>query len=125
MIIRQAKKQNFSDIKKLIAMYPDKVMQTPLPPVRDFFIVIVKSRTIACCALEIYSKRLAEIRSLVVDKSFQRKGIGSKLVLACLNRAKKLKIYEVLSITSSLKLFKKLGFNTFNQEKYAMLKVTG
>ena len=78
---------------------------------------------IACCALEVYSKRLAEIRSLVVDKDFQGRLIGSKLIKRCLKRAKKLRVYEVLSITAAVPLFEKQGFKTFNNEKYALLKM--
>jgi N-acetylglutamate synthase-like GNAT family acetyltransferase len=54
---------------------------------------------------------------------FQGKGIATKLVEACLQEAKDKEIYEVLSITGSSSLFEKLGFGTFNNEKFALLKI--
>jgi amino-acid N-acetyltransferase len=121
--IRQASVSDFSEIKKLIKQYPDKLMQSPLPKVKEFLVAEVQGKLVGCCALEVYSKRLAEVRSLVVKENFQRRGIGTKLVKACLKRAKKEKIYEVLSVTGAVELFGNLGFGTFNKEKYAMLKI--
>ncbi len=56
-------------------------------------------KIVACCALDIYSKKLAEIRSLVVASDFQRKGIGTKLIRKCVKKAKRQGIYEVLAVT--------------------------
>lgn len=100
-------------------------MQSPLPKMSDFVVAVQKEKIIGCAALEVYSKRLAEIRSLVVNPEFQRKGIGSRLVRECLKRAKNKKIYEVLSITGAYNFFRHLGFGSFHREKFALLKVTG
>lgn len=123
MKIRQAKTEDLSFIKNLIKKYPTKLIQTNLPRVRDFVVAVEKGEVVGCCALEVYSKRLAEIRSLVVQENFQRQGVANKMIGACLNRARKLKIREILSVTGAVELFKKQGFKTFNQEKYAMLKM--
>ncbi len=123
MTIHNGVKKDRSAILKLIRAYPNKVMQTYIPPLRDFVVAKERGKIIGCCALQIYSKRIAEVRSLAVDKNYQGKGIATKLVKACLTRAQSKQIYEVLSITGALNFFKKLGFNTFNNEKYAMLKV--
>ncbi|MCR4280747.1 MAG: GNAT family N-acetyltransferase, partial [Candidatus Kaiserbacteria bacterium] len=80
-------------------------------------------RIVGCCALEVYSKRLAEIRSLAVTRRYQGKGIATKLIETCLELAKKRGAYEVLSITGASKLFKRNGFGTFNKEKYALIKI--
>ena len=78
---------------------------------------------VGCCALEIYSTRLAEIRSLAVAKDHQGMGIATSLIKECLQEAKKKKVYEVLGITGAVSLFEKNGFRTFNKEKYALLKI--
>lgn len=121
--IRQAKKGDWPKVLHLIKLYPKKLMQSPLPKIREFFVALENKQVIACCALEVYSRRLAEIRSLVVHPKFQRQGIGTRLIVKCVQLAKTKKIYEVLSITGSRKVFLRLGFRTFNREKYAMLKM--
>lgn len=63
------------------------------------------------CALEIYSKKLAEIQCLAVDESHQRRGIGRKLVEACVRRANEEKVLELLAISSSEPMFKACGFD--------------
>jgi amino-acid N-acetyltransferase len=123
MQIRPSLPKDREKIKTLIAKYPKQLVQANLPKLKDFFVAEQGGEIIACCALEVYSKRLAEIRSLVVDKNFQGRLIASKLIKYCLKRAKKLGVYEVLSITAAVPLFEKQGFKTFNNEKYALLKM--
>lgn len=66
---------------------------------------------LGCISLEIYSKKLAEIRSLVVSPKYQKKGIGTALIKKCLAKAKKEGIYEVLAVTDKVDLFEQLGFS--------------
>ncbi|MCL5666802.1 MAG: GNAT family N-acetyltransferase [Patescibacteria group bacterium] len=110
-------------IKKLIRSHPQQLMQVMVPKAKDFFVAASQGKIIGCCALEVYSKRIAEIRSLVVDANFRKQGIATHLINLCLERAAKLKIREVLSITSAVKLFNKQGFSTFHREKFALLRV--
>ena len=63
------------------------------------------------CALEIYSKKLAEIQCLAVKDTDQRKGIGRQLVTACVQRAKEEKVLELLAISNSEPMFKACGFD--------------
>lgn len=98
-------------------------MQTNLPKPGSFFVALEDGKIIGCCALDIYSKRIAEIRSLAVKKNYQGRGVGTQLIGRCLKKAKQKKIYEVFSVTGAVKLFGKFGFDTFNMEKYAVLKV--
>ncbi len=125
MQIRNATVADFSAIKILIAEFPDALMQDHLPQPTDFLVAEADGRIVGCCALEIYSKRLAEVRSLAVTKSHQGAGIASALVEKCIVRAKEESVYEVLTITGALPFFQKQGFGTFNNEKYAMLKILG
>ena len=125
MKIRKASVKDFPAIRKLIREYPHKLLQDHLPRSSRFFVAIEEGRVVGCCALEIYSKRLAEVRSLVVKKEFQGQGIASKLVERCIAEAKKKGVYELLGITGAVKLFEKHGFATFKGEKYALLKILG
>lgn len=123
MTIRPARKCDWEGIKELIRSNPTKLMQTHLPKLESFFVAVEGGEVVGCCALQVYSRRLAEVRSLAVRSNFRRNGIGKKLITACLKRAKRRKVYEVLGITGAKKLFESFGFGIFQQEKYAMLKV--
>ncbi|MDO8562059.1 MAG: GNAT family N-acetyltransferase [bacterium] len=125
MEIRKATLEDFPGIRKLIREYPDKLIQVHLPKPSEFFVAIENGKIIGCCALEIYSKRLAEIRSLAVTKESQNRGIATKLVSACMAAARKKKIYELLAIVESEKFLAKFGFHTFNKEKLALINILG
>lgn len=62
-------------------------------------------------ALEIYSKKLAEIQCLAVDEQFRRQGIGRELVRRCVQRAGDEKVKELLAISSSEEMLMACGFD--------------
>ena len=129
MEIRQATTEDFAAIQVLIAQYPEKLLQDHLPQPEEFFVAIAddpstsSGQVVGCCALEVYSQRLAEVRSLAVVKEFQRKGIATQLIERCLQEARAKNVFEVLAITGANALFEKHGFGTFKDEKYALIKV--
>ena len=68
-------------------------------------------------ALHVHSKRLAEIRSLIVDENYRGKGIGEKIVEFTLKEAKELEVEEdVLVLTYLPQFFEKLHFKEINKE---------
>lgn len=86
----------------------------------SFFVYERGDKVMGCCSLEIYSQKIAEIRSLVVSSKWNNKGIGSLLIETCLQEAKEKGIRQVLSVTDKVGLFQRMGFNTQIQEKQAM-----
>ena len=68
-------------------------------------------RIVGFCALEIYSKKLAELQCLAVDSDFRRKGVGTELVKSCVARAREEKVKELMAISSSDEMFKSCGFD--------------
>jgi len=68
-------------------------------------------RIVGFCALEIYSKKLAELQCLAVVDGFRRKGVGTELVKACVSVAREQKVKEMMAISSSDKMFKACGFD--------------
>ncbi len=90
-----------------------------------FAAVLPDGRIVGFAALEIYSKKLGELRSLAVDPAYRRHGIGKALVLACLNRAKEERVFEVMTITSADDFFHKCGFEfTLPGERKALFHQT-
>jgi amino-acid N-acetyltransferase len=107
-------------IRSLIRLYPQQLVQENLPRVMSFFVASSGDRLVGCCALQIYSKRIAEVRSLSVHPDFQDLGVASQLVQSCIKRARDRGTREVFAVTSQTSLFGRLGFATFRREKTAM-----
>ena len=79
--------------------------------IHHFWVAEEGKTVVACCALEIYNKKLAEVRSLAVDPAREKQGIASRLVEACLKDARKKRVYEVLVITNRENIFRRHGFS--------------
>jgi amino-acid N-acetyltransferase len=118
--VRPARKSDMPAIRGLIRLFPHQLVQRNLPRVPSFFVASVGGRLIGCCALQVYSKRLAEVRSLAVHPDFQDRGVASKLVHCCTRRARERGIRELFAVTSQTSFFERLGFATFRREKTAM-----
>jgi amino-acid N-acetyltransferase len=107
-------------IRALIRLYPRNLLQRDLPRIPSFFVALVGDRIVGCCALQIYSRRLAEVRSLVVHPDFQGRGIASRLLEQCQQRGRERGVKQLLVVTGEVTLFERLGFSTFRREKIAL-----
>ncbi|MBL8146016.1 MAG: GNAT family N-acetyltransferase [Anaerolineae bacterium] len=114
--------QSYVDEGKLLARTLNEIDEL-LP---NFFVAATgDGEIIGCAALEIYSPKLAEIRSLAVSREAQRLGVGRRLVNACVERARLRKVLEVMAITSSDSFFQSCGFDyTLPGEKRALFVQT-
>ncbi|MEQ8673118.1 MAG: GNAT family N-acetyltransferase [Aggregatilineales bacterium] len=111
----------FIEEKKLLPRTYDELEDL----IKNLFIAEVDDKIMGCAALEIYSKKLAEVRSLAVADELQGLGVGKKLVAACIERAKAHNILEVMAVTSSEDFFKACGFDfTLPGEKKALFYQT-
>jgi len=89
------------------------------------FLAIAGDEVVGFAALEIYSVKLAEVRSLAVSANHQGHGIGKALVKACVELARQLNVFEVMAITSSEEFFQRCGFDfTLPGEKKALFLQT-
>lgn len=85
------------------------------------FVAVCDEAIVGFAALEIYSPKLAEIRSLAVMEHMQGQGIGRLLVQECVRLAKSRNILEVMAVTSSEEFFSSCGFDfTLPGEKKAL-----
>ncbi len=85
------------------------------------FVACLGGRLIGFAALEIYSSKLAEIRSLAVVPEMQGRGLGKRLVQQCVELAQSRNVLEVMAITSADGFFQSCGFDfTLPGEKKAL-----
>jgi amino-acid N-acetyltransferase len=82
---------------------------------RDFFVLDRKGEIVACGALHIAWKDLAEIKSLVVAGSMQGQGLGKRIVDACLTEARQLGINRIFALTYKPQFFIKQGFTKIDR----------
>ncbi|MBI5142000.1 MAG: N-acetyltransferase [Nitrospirae bacterium] len=114
--IRKAKLADVTHVQALINSYAsgNKMLPRSLHDIyeclRDFHVCVEDERIIGVCALHITWDNLAEIRSLAVAEDRQRHGIGSELVLRCLEEAADLGLTSIFTLTYSREFFAKLGF---------------
>ena len=89
------------------------------------FIAESDGRVVGFAALEIYSPKMSEIRSLAVAPECRGQGIGQRLVERCVERARERQVLEVMAITSNEEFFKRCGFDfTLPGEKKALFMQT-
>ncbi len=84
------------------------------------FLILENEKIIGFVSLEPYTRRIAELRSLWVDKVYRRKQLGIKLVKKALT--KRGRNQEVFVVTKVPKFFNKLGFKIKNGEKFILFK---
>ena len=118
-MIRKAKIKDVKEIQQLINSAKGNILPRSLVDLydhlRDFFVFIRGKRLVGVCALHICWEGLAEIRSLVVEEESRSKGIGLKLVKACLEESGALGVTRVFALTYELGFFEKLGFKKIDK----------
>ena len=92
--------------------------------IRSYVLAKEGEKIVGYTALHIHSRRLAEIRSLIVDASCRGQGIGQKMVAFTLEEAKSLGVEEDVLVLTYLPLFfEKLGFKEINKEEIPEHKI--
>ena len=115
-MIRKAKLDEIKEIQRLLKLHAPKggILPRSLSELydhlRDFFVFIRNRHIIGICALHICWEDLAEIRSLAVAEEDQNRGIGARLVKACLKESRLLGVKRVFALTYQPEFFERLGF---------------
>jgi amino-acid N-acetyltransferase len=114
--VEKAKIADVTQIHKLINGFADRGLMLARPlseiyeSIRDFFVIREGEEVIGCAALHVSWSDLAEIRSVAVAEESQRKGLGAKLVAACLKEAEVLGIKTIFCFTYRPEFFKSQKF---------------
>jgi amino-acid N-acetyltransferase len=105
--------QAIHDLVNLYAQRGDMLPRTMgevYENLRDFFVVRDGDQFLGCVALHIVWADLAEVKSLAVPEDVQTRGLGSSLVNAAVDEAKRIGLQRVFALTYRPAFFERLGF---------------
>jgi len=121
--MRKATLEDVKEIQKIIKEFAKKDLMLPrslneiYENIRDFWVEEEKGQLIGCCALHPLWEDMAEIKSLAVVSKRQKRGLGEKMVRACLEECKSLKVKRVIALTFVPEFFERFGFKREKKEK--------
>lgn len=117
ILIRAAEITDAEAIEALVEPYVQRriLLRRSIEELRDLtrngFVAEQNGRIVGFSAVDIYSKKLAELQCLAVTAEAQRQGIGKTLVQACIDCARKHQVLEVMAITAAEDFFRECGFD--------------
>ena len=118
IIIRIAVESDLQELENFIKPFVEsrRLLPRTFDELRELlahlFIAELDGRIVGCAALEIYSWKLAEIRSLAVAPEWQGKGLGRALTEQLLTEAKAAGVQKVVLLTNTAAEFfaREFGF---------------
>jgi N-acetylglutamate synthase-like GNAT family acetyltransferase len=124
--VRKATLADMPGIQQLINANLDKLLPRPDDELRElieddlWWVIDEAGEIVGCCCLEVYSRKIAELRSLAVSEDSRGHGYGKQLVQVAVAEADRRNIKQVLVVTSTLQFFEAAGFGACLNEKYAL-----
>lgn len=115
-MIRNAHIEDVEIIRDLINEYAEqsrmlfRSLSDLYASLHDFMVCAEDGRVVGCCAVQIYWKDLAEVKSLAVEEKFQGKGYGKAMVRSAIEHCRELQIPRLFTLTLEAEFFAKLGF---------------
>ncbi|MCW2723125.1 MAG: N-acetylglutamate synthase [Frankiales bacterium] len=121
LFVRRARTSDVPGIRGLVDTYaPDrrllsKPTVTLYEDVQEFFVAVdAADRVLGCGALHVLWADLAEVRTVAVDPSAQRRGVGHRLLERLLEQAEELGVSRVFCLTFETGFFGRHGFVPIN-----------
>jgi amino-acid N-acetyltransferase len=123
-MVRRATAEDIDAILLLVNSNTDRLLERDRGELEQlleaFWVAEADGRVVGCCCLEVYSQKIAELRSLAVLPEYRGRGIGAALTETVVAEAKRRGVPQVLVVTSNREFFEKLNFGSCLNEKYAL-----
>lgn len=122
VVVRRATIADALRIHELINSFASQELMLPrqllsiYENIRDFHVAVIDSRVVGCSGLHFTWGDMAEVRSLAVDPSAGRRGVGRALVEANVVEAREHNLVQVYAFTYVKDFFLKLGFRVVAHE---------
>jgi amino-acid N-acetyltransferase len=117
VIVRPARESDIGPMRALIDRYAaeDRMLERSDAFLRanlaDFLVADDDGTFLGCGALAALTRDLAEVRSLAVAPEAGRRGVGTAIVMACVERARERGLRRVFALTLVPDFFAKCGFS--------------
>jgi amino-acid N-acetyltransferase len=122
--VRRAGPQDVDDILAVVNSNTDRLLARDRDEIVSlldtFWVAEDGGRIVGCSCLEVYSPKIAELRSLAVLPAYRGRGYGAALTAAAVEEAERRGIPQVLVVTSNKEFFERLNFGPCLNEKYAL-----
>lgn len=122
--IRLAQHADIARIQQLIEANPKTIVPRKAEEFRElletFWIAEKDGELVGCVCLEVYSSKICEIRTLIVDSNYRHLGIGRSLMEVAIEEAKRRKVPQIMVVTSDPGYFEKINFKPDLNEKFAL-----
>ena len=116
LTVRRARTADVRAVRALVDAYADdrillsKETVTLYEDVQEFWVAELDGAVVGCGALHVLWEDLAEVRTLAVDPSVRRAGVGSTLLERLLYVARELGVSRVFCLTFEVEFFSRHGF---------------
>lgn len=122
-MIRKARIGDVKDIQKLLTNFASRgemlsrSLSELYEAIRDFYVFEEDGQLLGTSALHIVWEDLAEVRSVAVSENAGRRGIGTKVVGACIEEARELGLKRIFCLTYKPDFFAKFGFQVCDKSE--------
>jgi len=116
IVIRPARTTDVKAIRQLVDSYaaPGQMLTketvTLYESVQEFTVAEVDGKVVGCGALHVLWDDLAEVRTLAVEKSFHKQGIGHQILQKIIERAREVGVARIFCLTFQVEFFGGHGF---------------
>jgi amino-acid N-acetyltransferase len=116
IVIRPARTSDVKAIRLLVDSYaaPGKMLTketvTLFESVQEFTVAEVDGKVVGCGALHVLWEDLAEVRTVAVEKSFHKQGIGHQILQRIIERAREVGVERIFCLTFQTDFFGRHGF---------------
>ena len=116
ILVRPARTADVRAIRALVDTYSrdgrllSKATVTLFEDIQEFLIAEFDGEVVGCGALHVMWEDLAEVRTVAVAPAYARRGIGSVLLTALMERAREVGVQRVFCLTFMVRFFEAHGF---------------
>jgi amino-acid N-acetyltransferase len=116
IVIRPARTSDVTAIRQLVDSYaaPGQMLTketvTLYESVQEFTVAEVDGKVVGCGALHVLWDDLAEVRTVAVEKTFHKQGIGHQILQNIIERAREVGVDRIFCLTFQTEFFGSHGF---------------
>jgi len=116
LVIRSAKTLDVRAIRELVDSYaaPGQMLAketvTLYEGVQEFTVAELDGKIVGCGALHTLWEDLAEVRTVAVEKSMHKQGIGHQILERIIERAREIGVERIFCLTFQTEFFGRHGF---------------